>query len=146
MKRNAAPGLLLDQSYEPGPGFLYIPPLPRTRFEFISQVQTAFVNKVVSFTFPDFSNCFEYSVFEIVDGPHMRVTASSSQFHLQELAENKKIDVFKKFIARTRPLAINHEKNLSAQMMRQSLYNIAHNLPPMVEFLHIPSEERLHGR
>ncbi|MFO1527462.1 MAG: alpha/beta fold hydrolase [Turneriella sp.] len=145
MKRGTTSRIHLDQSYEPGPGYLYIPPLPRQRYDFISQVQTAFVNKVVSFSFADFTNCFEYSVFEMIDGDVMRVTASSSQFHLRELAEHRSIDVFKKFIARTRPLAINHEKNLSAQMMRQSLYNTAHNLPPMVEFLHIASEERLHA-
>ncbi|HRP70507.1 MAG TPA: alpha/beta fold hydrolase, partial [Turneriella sp.] len=135
----------LDQSYEPGPGFLFIPPISKARYDFILQVQSAFVNKVVSFTFPDFSHCFEYSLFEIIDGENLRVSASSSQFYLQELAETKNIDGFKKFIARTRPLAIQHEKNLSAQMMRQSLYNVAHNLPPMVEFLHIPSEARLHS-
>lgn len=145
MKREGLSPSILDQAYEPGPGFLFIPPLSRTRFEFISQVQTSFVNKVVSFTFPDFSHCFEYSVFEMIDGDNMRVTASSSQFHLREIAESKSVEGFKRFIARTRPLAINHEKNLSAQMMRQSLYNDAHNLPPMVEFLHIPSEERLHA-
>lgn len=145
MKRSMGPRTLLDQSYEPGPGFLYIPPIPRSRFDFLSQVQSAFVNKVVSFTFPDFSHCFDYSVFEIIDGHYMRVTASSSRFQLRELAEHKGVEVFKKFISRTRPLAIGHEKNLSAQMMRQSLYNIAHDLPPMVEFLHIASEERLHG-
>lgn len=145
MKRRSVNRSLLDQSYEPGPGYLFIPPLPRSRYDFISQVQTAFVNKVVSFTFPDFSHCFEYSVFEMVDGAFMRVTASSSQFHLREVAEHRNIEVFKKFIAKTRPLAIAHEKNLSAQLMRQSLYNIAHNLPPMVEFLHIASDERLHA-
>ncbi len=145
MKRGTMSRVFLDQSYEPGPGYLFIPPLPPARFEFISQVQSAFVNKVVSFSFADFTNCFEYSVFEMVDGHAMRVTASSSQFHLRELAEHRSVEVFKKFVSRTRPLAINHEKNLSAQMMRQSLYNLAHNLPPMVEFLHIASEERLHA-
>jgi len=145
MNRDMPKGLLLDQTYEPGPGHLYIPPLPRALADLIAQVQAAFVNKVVSFSFADFTNCFEYSVFEMIDGASMRVTASSSQFHLRELSEHKTIETFKRFIARTRPLAINHEKNLSAQMMRQSLYNIAHNLPPMVEFLHIPSEERLHA-
>ncbi|MBV6493701.1 MAG: hypothetical protein LDLANPLL_01724 [Turneriella sp.] len=135
----------LDQSYEPGPGFLFIQPIPKPRFDFIMQVQSAFVNKVVSFTFPDFTYCFEYSIFEIIDGENLRVSASSSQFFLQEFAETKNIDGFNKFIARTRPLPIQHEKNLSAQMMRQSLYNYAHNLPPMVEFLHIASEERLHS-
>lgn len=145
MKREPNRPSILDQAYEPGPGFLFIPPLSRTRFEFISQVQTSFVNKVVSFTFPDFTHCFEYSVFEMIDGENMRVTASSSQFHLREIAESKSVEGFKRFIARTRPLPINHEKNLSAQMMRQSLYNNAHDLPPMVEFLHLPSEERLHA-
>ncbi|MCX7633345.1 MAG: alpha/beta fold hydrolase [Turneriella sp.] len=136
---------LLDQSYEPGPNYLYIPPIPKPLFDFISQVQTSFVNKVVSFTFPDFSPCFDYSVFEMVDGSNMRVTAYSSRFQLRDLAEHKGSELIRQLIARTRPLAINHEKNLSAQMMRQSLYNVAHNLPPMVEFLHIHSDERLHA-
>lgn len=68
MERERSRPSILDQAYEPGPGYLFIPPLSRTRFEFISQVQTSFVNKVVSFTFPDFTHCFEYSVFEMIDG------------------------------------------------------------------------------
>jgi len=145
MKRDALTPAILDQAYQPGPGALHIPSMSARRAAFMTEVQTAFVNKAVSFTFTDFSNCFEYSVLEMIEGENMRITASSSQFHLRELAENKANSTFKKFIARTRPLAINHEKNLSAQILRQSLYNSANYLPPMVEFLHIPSDERLHA-
>ncbi len=145
MKRKIQTPVALDQSYEPGPGRLFIPPIPTQRFSFLSQVQSAFVNKVVSFSFSDFSHCFDYSVFEMIDGANLRITASSSRFQLREVAQNKAVDGFKRFVARTRPIALNHEKNLSAQMIRQSLYNNAHALPPMVEFLHIASEERLHA-
>ena len=139
--------VLIHQRTIPEVNDIFISPLNAELTEYLKKVQFAFVNKLVSMTFQDETACFMFGIYEMIQGKNLRITASSSQYYIKSLADKSKIPAgFEEFLARTRPIALSHEKNLSANLIRKSIFDYSHGKKPHVEFVNIQTDTRLHPK
>ena len=134
------------KEYEPRPDDIFIQPIPPEREQFIKKVQSAFVNKLVSLAFADDTLIFDFAIFEMIQGSNLRITVTSSQFYIKTLTEDRVPDGFSKFISRTRPIALDNERNLSADLMRRSIIEVCRGGKPLIEFINMRTDERLHPK
>lgn len=139
--------ILVNQKTIPEASDIYISPLYMELANFISKVQFAFVNKLVSMTFADRKAVFMFGIFEMIQGRSLKITASSSQYYIKQLTDKSAIPSgFENFVARTKPISMNHEKNLSANLIRQCIFDHSHGIAPKVEFIHFATDDRLHPK
>lgn len=136
----------VEKAYFPESDEIYILPIPPERDEFIQKVQTAFVNKMVSLTFSNDELIFDFAIFEKVQGRNLKITASSSQYYIKTLTNNQAPEGFRRFLAKTRPIDLDHERNLSAQIMRQSILEMKQGRKPLVEYIDMRNDPRLHPK
>lgn len=138
---------LIQKTYQPQPDDIFINPLVPEEARFIEQIATSFVNKAVSLTFANDRPCFDFAVFEAIRNKDMKIIASSSHFRLKQLAGRETPAAFKDFLKKTRPIRLNHENNISAQLIRKAIIALTHEDEiPDVEILNIKTDKRLHPK
>ena len=133
-----------DLFHVPNINDIYIPPIPPLLKDFVKDVCTAFVNKVVSLKFSDDESCFDYSVFELVEKNHIRIVASSSQSQLREIVMTGVPEEIRSFNAKTVPIDLDDQQNLSSWMIRRATLVITNGKKPDVEIIAIAEDDRIH--
>jgi len=126
----------IHDTFGPRAEQIHVPPISKDLQSFLEKICFAFVNKVVSLRFLNDQFVFNHSVFEAIGGDHLQITVSSSKYAMRELADS---DVpprqFKDFVARTRPIPLDDERNFSATLIRRAIIDVAQGQPPPIEEL-----------
>jgi pimeloyl-ACP methyl ester carboxylesterase len=137
---------LSRQAFHPEEAQIYIPEIEGHIFEFIRKIWHSFVNKMVSLTFTERDYCFEYGLFEVIDGRSMRIAAVSSQIRLDDIAKRKIPKEFAEFKKKTRPTPVGSQSNFTASILRDAIIRKGNGEPPPIVSINIKKDRRVHPR
>lgn len=143
---DANPVALSRQAFHPEEAHIYIPAIEGHIFEFVRKIWHSFVNKMVSLTFTERDYCFEYGLFEVIDGRFMRIAAVSSQIRLDDIAKRKIPKEFDEFKKRTRPTPIGYHSNFTAGILRDAIIRKGNGEKPPVVSINLKKDKRIHPR
>ncbi len=115
MNDNLSPMTLSEQSFLPDQELIFIPEVDERVFDFISKIWHSFVNKTVSLTFTDRDYCFDYGLFEVIDGKATRIAAVSSQVTLGDIASKRYRRSYAQFKKMTRSTPVSYREQLNIQ-------------------------------
>jgi len=131
----------IHDNFGPRAEQIHVPPISKDLQSFLEKIWFAFVNKVVSLRFLNDQLVFNHSVFEAILGDHLKITVSSSKYAMRELAETDgPPQPFKAFVARTKPIPLDDERNFSATLIRRAIIDVARRRPPPIEVLDLQRE------
>ncbi|MFH2006177.1 MAG: alpha/beta fold hydrolase [bacterium] len=126
----------IHDTFGPRAEQIYVPPISKDLQSFLEKIWYAFVNKVVSLRFLDDRFVFNHSVFEAIQGDQLKITVSSSKYAMRELVDSDEPPrQFKAFVARTKPIPLDDERNYSATLIRRAIIEVAQGQPPPIEEL-----------
>lgn len=137
---------LSEQSFIPDEKYIYIPEVKEQAFDFISKIWNSFVNKIVTLTFTERDYCFEYGLFEVIDGKVIRIAAVSSQINLEDIARQKVPKDFSRFKNKTRPTPISYQTNFTSNILREAIIRRGRgeNLPVVI--VDLKKDKRIHPK
>ena len=127
-----SPMTLSRQSFLPEEEHIFIPELKEQVFDFVSNVWHAFVNKIVSMTFSERDYCFEYGMFEVIDGEATRIATVSSQIRLDDIAKRKIPREFSQFKKKTRSTPVSYQTSITSSIIREAIVKKARGSKPPV--------------
>ncbi|MBA4396173.1 MAG: alpha/beta hydrolase [Syntrophus sp. (in: bacteria)] len=137
---------LSRQTFNPEEAHIYIPEIEGHVFDFIRKIWHAFVNKMVSLAFTERDYCFEYGLFEVIDGKFMRTAAVSSQIRLDDIAKRKVPKEFAEFKKKTRPAPVSYQSNFTARVLRKAVINRGRGKEPPIVLVNLKTDKRTHPR
>lgn len=143
---NLSPMTLSEQSFLPDEEYIFIPELKEQVFDFISQIWHSFVNKIVSITFTERDYCFEYGLFEVIDGETTRIAAVSSQVRLDDIAKQKIPKEFARFIKMTHPTPLSYQTNLTSNILREAIIKRGKGEKPPIVIVNLRKDKRIHPK
>jgi pimeloyl-ACP methyl ester carboxylesterase len=146
LNSNLSPTTLSEQSFLPDEEYIFIPELKEQVFDFISQIWHSFVNKIVSLTFTERDYCFEYGMFEVIDGETTRIAAVSSQVRLGDIAKQKIPKEFARFIKMTHPTPVSYKTNLTSNIMREAIIKKGNGENPPIVMVDLKKDKRIHPK
>lgn len=142
----AAPVKLSGQAFHPEEAAIYLPEIEGHVSDFIRRIRHAFVNKMVSLTFTERDYCFDYGLFEVIDGGFLRVAAVSSQIRLDDIARRSVPKAFEEFRKKTRPTPIGHPANFTARILREAVICRSKGKELPVVLVNLKRDKRIHPR
>jgi pimeloyl-ACP methyl ester carboxylesterase len=137
---------LSRQTFDPEEAHIYIPEIEGHVFEFIQKIWHAFVNKMVSLAFTERDYCFEYGLFEVIDGKFLRIAAVSSQIRLDDIAKKMVPKEFAEFKKKTRPTPVCYPSNFTARILREAVINRSMGKKPSIVLVNLKTDKRIHPR
>lgn len=132
----------IHDTFGPRAEQIHVPPISKDLQSFLEKIWFAFVNKVVSLRFLNDQFVFNHSVFEAIQGEQLRITVSSSKYAMRELAQktDRPPPPFKDFVARTKPIPLDDERNYSATLIRRAIIDVARGQTPTIAELDLLRE------
>lgn len=146
MNYNISQVPLSEQSFLPVQDNIYVPELEKRVFHLISKIWHSFVNKTVSITFTERDYCFEYGMFEVVDGNATRIAAVSSQISLGDIANQKIPKEFARFKKRTRSTPVSYQTSLTSSILREAIIKRGRGEKPSIAVVDLRNDERIHPK
>jgi pimeloyl-ACP methyl ester carboxylesterase len=137
---------LSRQTFNPEEAHIYIPAIEGHVFDFIQKIWHAFVNKIVSLAFTERDYCFEYGLFEVIDGKFVRIAAVSSQIRLDDIAKRRVPKEFAEFKKKTRPTLVSYPSNFTARILREAIINRGRGKEPPIVPVNLKTDKRIHPR
>jgi pimeloyl-ACP methyl ester carboxylesterase len=146
MNYNLSPVTLSEQSFLPDQELIFIPELEEQVFDFISKIWHSFVNKTVSLTFTERDYCFDYGLFEVIDGEDTRIAAVSSQVRLGDIAKQKIPKEFAQFKKMTRSTPVSYQTNLTSNILRETIIKRGKGEKPPIVMMNLRKDKRIHPK
>ena len=146
MHANLSPMKLSEQSFLPVQELIFIPELDARVFDFIGQIWHSFVNKTVSLTFTERDYCFEYGLFEVIDGKSIRIAAVSSQIRLDDIAKQRVPKEFAQFKKMTRATPVSYKSNLTSNILREAIIKRGNGEKPPIVMVDLKKDKRIHPK
>lgn len=146
MHANLSPMKLSEQTFLPAQELIFIPELDARVFDFIAQIWHSFVNKAVSLTFTERDYCFEYGLFEVIDGKSIRIAAVSSQIRLDDIAKQKVPREFAQFKKMTRATPVSYKSNLTSNILREAIIRRGNGEKPPIIMINLKKDKRIHPK
>ena len=146
MNYNLSPMTLSEQSFLPDQELIFIPELEERVFAFISKIWHSFVNKTVSLTFTERDYCFDYGLFEVIDGEATRIAAVSSQVRLGDIAKQKIPKEFAQFKKMTRSTPVSYQTNLTSNILREAIIKRGKGEKPPIVVVDLRKDKRIHPK
>jgi pimeloyl-ACP methyl ester carboxylesterase len=137
---------LSRQTFNPEEAHIYIPAIEGHVFDFIQKIWHSFVNKIVSLAFTERDYCFEYGLFEVIDGKFVRIAAVSSQIRLDDIAKRRVPKEFAEFKKKTRPTLVSYPSNFTARILREAIINRGRGKEPPIVLVNLKTDKRIHPR
>jgi len=137
---------LSEQSFLPNQENIYVPELEKRVFHLISKIWHSFVNKIVSLTFTERDYCFEYGMFEVIDGNVTRIAAVSSQTSLGDIANQKIPKEFNRFKKRTRSTPVSYQTSLTSSILRDAIIKKGRGEKTPIVAVDLKKDERIHPK
>lgn len=119
------------------PEDIYITPISDEVYGFLEKVWYSFVNKMVALTFSNDKHMFDHSVFEVIQGNQLKIVASSTHFKMKEMIGKKANKDIDDFIARTKPIPINDDRNESADIIKKAILDFSHGNRPEIKIVNL---------
>ena len=146
MNYNLSPTTLSEQSFLPDQELIFIPELEKRVFHFIRKIWHSFVNKTVSLTFTERDYCFDYGLFEVIDGEATRIAAVSSQVRLGDIAKQKIPREFAQFKKLTRSTPVSYQTNLTSNILREAIIKKGKGKKTPIVVVDLRKDMRIHPR
>jgi pimeloyl-ACP methyl ester carboxylesterase len=146
LNHNLAPMTLAEQSFLPEEEHIFIPELKEQVFDFVSHIWHAFVNKIVSMTFTERDYCFEYGMFEVIDGEATRIATVSSQVRLDEIAKQKIPREFAQFKKKTRSTPVSYQTSITSTIIREAIVKKGRGENPPITVVNLRKDKRIHPK
>ncbi|MCU0576567.1 MAG: alpha/beta fold hydrolase [Desulfobacterota bacterium] len=146
LNHEQSPMTLSEQSFLPEEEYIFVPELKEQVFDFVSQIWHSFVNKIVSLTFTERDYCFEYGMFEVIDGETTRIAAVSSQVQLGDIAKRRVPKEFARFKKMTRPTPVSYQTSLTSNILREAIIKRGKGEKPPVVVIDLRKDKRIHPR
>lgn len=143
---NSSPLTLAEQPFLPGKKYIYIPEVDEEIYDFIKKIWNSFVNKIVSMTFTERDYCFDYGIFEVIDGEFIRIVAISSQIGLVDIAKNKIPKEFAEFRNKTRPTRVSYQTSLTSSFLRESIVKKGEGVQLPIAVVNLREDKRVHPK
>jgi pimeloyl-ACP methyl ester carboxylesterase len=143
---NLSPIALSEQSFLPEEEHIYIPELKEQVFDFVSHIWHAFVNKIVSMTFVERDYCFEYGMFEVIDGETTRIATVSSQVRLDDIAKQKIPREFAQFKKKTRSTPVSYQTSITSSVIREAIVKRGRGEKSPVVVVNLRRDKRIHPK
>ena len=137
---------LAEQSFLPNEEYIFIPEVTEQVFEFVGKIWHSYVNKIVSLTFTERDYCFEYGLFEVIDGDVIRIAAMSSQMQLDDIAKRKVPREFAEFKKKTRPTPVSYQTNFTSNILREAIVRKGRGEKPLIVVVDLRRDRRIHPR
>ncbi len=133
----------IHETFGPRAEQIHVPPISGDLQALTAKIWFAFVNKIVSLRFLNDRFVFNHSVFEAIGGDALKITVSSSKYAMRELVDtDEPPEPFKAFVARTRPIPLDDERNFSATLIRRAIIDVARGEHPAIERLDLERDMR----
>ncbi len=120
---------------------IYIFPIPKTLFEFISNIWQSFANKMVSLIHFDDEPVFSFSIFEVIDTDSMKIVSTATHFKLKEIAERRRIKGFDEYIEKAKPIPLSDPRNESARFVQKAIIDYNKGLRPEIQIIDLKKAE-----
>ncbi len=120
---------------------IYIFPIPKTLFEFISNIWQSFANKMVSLIHFDDEPVFSFSIFEVIDTDSMKIVSTATHFKLKEIAERRRIKGFDEYIEKAKPIPLSDPRNESARFVQKAIIDFNKGLRPEIQIIDLKKAE-----
>lgn len=136
---------LSEQPYYPEENSIHIPVVRESLYLFIKKIWHSIVNKMVSIEFAEGCYCFDHSLFEVIDGDQIKISAISSQIRLDDIAQKKIPQEFKNFIKATSPYALNGS-SYTSNLIREGISKAGRGELPPIDYINLKEDARIHPK
>jgi len=120
---------------------IYVFPISKHIYDFISHIWQSFTNKMVSLVHFDDEPIFNFSIFEVIDHSELRIVATSTHFKLREIAERRKIKGIDEFMEKSKPISLSDPRNESVKFIQKAIIDFNKGLRPEISIINLKEAE-----